>query len=250
MSRVTKTLEPSPQSDWQQMELPSMSYAGGSLAKTSVTLEEALALKASGQDYGAKSPVWLASYAPDTSSWKTSQHSLVEGLDEFSETWPRSGMTRSGIAYQLPPLALRTYGTGYGSLPTHSIPTPTSSDHIERQNTTGALNLDTNKAVTLNRFVQFWPTPKASAAGPDFAKMNRSKTGLSLATSVAMWPTPTVQDAKNNGGPSQSDRNTLPLNAQVGGALNPTWVEWLMGFPLGWTVSRAWETRSSRKSRK
>ena len=21
----------------------------------------------------------------------------------------------------------------------------------------------------------------------------------------------------------------------IGGSLNPTWVEWLMGFPLGWT---------------
>jgi len=80
-----------------------------------------------------------------------------------------------------------------------------------------------------------WPTPKASAAGPDFAKMTRSGTGISLQTAVAMWPTPTAQDAKNNGAPSQMERNTKPLNAEVGGALNPTWVEWLMGWPLGWT---------------
>jgi hypothetical protein len=25
----------------------------------------------------------------------------------------------------------------------------------------------------------------------------------------------------------------------IGGSLNPTWVEWLMGFPLGWTDLRA-----------
>ena len=24
-------------------------------------------------------------------------------------------------------------------------------------------------------------------------------------------------------------------NKTVSGQLNPTWVEWLMGFPLGWT---------------
>jgi hypothetical protein len=30
-------------------------------------------------------------------------------------------------------------------------------------------------------------------------------------------------------------RNTKPLNAEVGGQLNPMWVEWLMGWPLGWT---------------
>jgi hypothetical protein len=95
-----------------------------------------------------------------------------------------------------------------------------------------------------------WPTPKASAAGPDFAKTTRSKTGISLATAAAMWPTPTTQDASNNGGPSQYQRNSLPLNAAAGGALNPTWVEWLMGFPLGWTVCDASGTRSSRRSSK
>ena len=30
-------------------------------------------------------------------------------------------------------------------------------------------------------------------------------------------------------------RNTKPLNAEVGGRLNPKWVEWLMGYPEGWT---------------
>jgi hypothetical protein len=49
------------------------------------------------------------------------------------------------------------------------------------------------------------------------------------------FPTPTTQDAKNNGTPSQMERNTKPLNAEVGGSLNPTWVEWLMGWPLMWT---------------
>lgn len=50
------------------------------------------------------------------------------------------------------------------------------------------------------------------------------------------WATPTVQDSANNGGPSQFRRNSLPLNAQVGGPLNPEWVEWLMDWPGGWTA--------------
>jgi hypothetical protein len=37
---------------------------------------------------------------------------------------------------------------------------------------------------------------------------------------------------------------------ELNGALNPTWVEWLMGFPLGWTDLAASATPSSRKSRK
>jgi DNA (cytosine-5)-methyltransferase 1 len=49
-------------------------------------------------------------------------------------------------------------------------------------------------------------------------------------------PTPTVQDSKNNGGPSQMRRESPPLNAVVGGPLNPEWVEsFLMGWPIGWT---------------
>lgn len=49
-------------------------------------------------------------------------------------------------------------------------------------------------------------------------------------------PTPTVQDAKNNAAPSQAERNAL--NVTVGGPLNPDWVEWLMGWPIGWTDLR------------
>ena len=49
-----------------------------------------------------------------------------------------------------------------------------------------------------------------------------------------MWPTPTQQDAVNNGGPSQYRRRSLPLNAEAGGSLNPDWVAWLMGWPPGW----------------
>lgn len=56
-----------------------------------------------------------------------------------------------------------------------------------------------------------------------------------LRTAVHFYPTPTVQDAKNNGGQSQIKRHTKPLNAVAGGALNPPWVEWLMGWPVGWT---------------
>jgi hypothetical protein len=37
---------------------------------------------------------------------------------------------------------------------------------------------------------------------------------------------------------------------QAGGSLNPTWVEWLMGFPIGFTDLGPLETQSFRKLRK
>jgi len=49
------------------------------------------------------------------------------------------------------------------------------------------------------------------------------------------WPTPTAHNAKETNAPSESKRNTPTLAAQVGGKLNPQWVEWLMGWPIGWT---------------
>jgi hypothetical protein len=95
-------------------------------------------------------------------------------------------------------------------------------------------------------FVRQWPTPRAGNPG----SRPNGKGGKVLAEEVkksVMWPTPTAQDAKNNGAPSQMERNTKPLNAEVGGALNPTWVEWLMGWPLGWTDCGASATDKFRQ---
>jgi hypothetical protein len=237
MSRVTKMSAPLPQTNSDQMALPWMSFAEDSPAKTSHTQGGGQAWKAQDQGYGARSPAWLASYDRNTSSWKTSQHSLVEGLDEFSETWPRSGTTRNGIAYQLPPLALLTGETASGLWPT-----PRARDG-QPEGFQSGLN---RQGLSLPTAAKLWPTPRVQSSrgsGP-----SRVGNRMDLQTAIQYWPT--TQDAKNNGAPSQMERNSLPLNAAVGGALNPTWVEWLMGFPSGWTVSKAWETRSSRKSQK
>jgi hypothetical protein len=80
-------------------------------------------------------------------------------------------------------------------------------------------------------------------------------------------PTPTAGDAKSSGsrnlagskahaGVSLTDfvrfgnSQTAREGQTTGGSLNPTWVEWLMGFPSGWTDCDASETQSCRKSPK
>jgi len=86
----------------------------------------------------------------------------------------------------------------------------------------------------------------------------KGKPGPSLGIAVRMWPTPTAGDAKSSG-----SRNTATSKARPGvsltdaaradggkgrkespgtGSLNPTWVEWLMGYPTGWTDLDASET--------
>jgi hypothetical protein len=134
-------------------------------------------------------------------------------------------------------------------MPSHSIPTPTASDHIERKNTTGVLNPETNKAVSLDRWVRFWPTPHANChtgAG------EHGEGGPNLQTAVKMWPTPSASDNRDRGNRSTpAIKRRIEKGKQVmlsmsvsdtSGALNPTWVEWLMGFPLGWTDLKPSET--------
>ena len=102
-----------------------------------------------------------------------------------------------------------------------------------------------------------WATPTANpsiAASMEAlkkeAKRLHPRGQYTLGTQMAerMWATPTAQDAKNNGGPSQMERNSLPLNAEVGGSLNPEWVEWLMGYSPGWTDCEGLETPLSQES--
>jgi hypothetical protein len=85
-----------------------------------------------------------------------------------------------------------------------------------------------------------WPTPQASDNRPRATQASTQRRialgkQISLEAKVKFWPTPTAHNAKEGGFPSEHNRNTSTLAAQAGGSLNPTWVEWLMGWPLGWT---------------
>jgi hypothetical protein len=62
-----------------------------------------------------------------------------------------------------------------------------------------------------------------------------------------LWPTPTAHNAKETNAPTEATRNTPTLAAQVGGPLNPNWVEWLNGWPIGWTDLGALETDRFRQ---
>src|SRR4051795_11165225 len=67
---------------------------------------------------GPTSPVPFARFDPDSSSWRTYPDSEGEDSTLYSGTWPRSGMTRNGTAYQLPSLARPTDAIGSGLWPT------------------------------------------------------------------------------------------------------------------------------------
>lgn len=144
-------------------------------------------------------------------------------------------------------------------------------------------------SVGLARLVHMWPTPAASLGpkgGRVTSRRGRKGENLIEALSdETRWPTPHgfSPDGRSNGPsgnelgravnlslrfrtPMASDgktsrRETLALRrakgqqirlshqVAVGGSLNPTWVEWLMGWPLGWTDCGASATAKSRSAR-
>jgi hypothetical protein len=61
----------------------------------------------------------------------------------------------------------------------------------------------------------------------------------SLTPQVRIYPTPTVCGNYNKKGASKTSGDGLATvvreNETDSGPLNPEWVEWLMGYPTGWT---------------
>lgn len=160
--------------------------------------------KASAPRYGQSLPASLARLDRDGCWLKMYQDcyqaTLDGSLERFCETWPRSGTMRSGTVYLLPPLVPLTDVTGCSLWPT-----PVANDD--------------NK------------TPEAHLRMKARMKGGPRNTVTSLTVMVkgierGLWPTPTA----NRWDGLQSHGVNV-----VTGQLNPTWVEWLMGFPLGWT---------------
>ena len=125
-------------------------------------------------------------------------------FEEFLETWPISGSMRSGMCFQRP-----------------------ASERLTKGDDSGLL-----------------PTPKATPYGSNQSPSSGAKVRPSLEQIAKhQYPTPTAGDAKrgpttySRGNPwlLKSVRTPTTTNEEIGGTLNPTWVEWLMGWPLGWT---------------
>ena len=245
------------------------SFAEDFPVRTSATQASERELTAQGQDYGASTPELLASFDPATSSWRTSQLCLDGDLSEFSETWPRSGLMLSGIAYRLPPLVPLTAATDSGSWPTPNVPNGGRSvAHVKDWRGRSAYYNGKKVQVGLESAVRMWPTPTSDACigivptqkmAERFRRKGSSGSFVE-AMAARMWPTPSAEDNRDRGNlstPSVQRRQSLGKQLMLSmvvdansGALNPTWVEWLMGFPLGWTALDASATPSSRKSRK
>jgi len=101
---------------------------------------------------------------------------------------------------------------------------------------------------------EMWPTPRAregNAGKPgSAASIHNMEKGYLVGIVQEMYPTPAARDYKDVGQNTNYEnlKKKSKLAGAVGGQLNPAWVEWLMGFPPGWTDLGASGTPSSRKS--
>mgnify|MGYP003327774037 CR=1 FL=1 len=178
-------------------------------ARTYHSLEQVPDFPAHVQVFGGRYAEPFAWYDHGTRCWRTWQRCLIEDWARYSEAWPRSGMTRNGIAYRLPPLVPRMSGTECGSL----LPTLTATGNL------------------LSPAMQKWPRHRRLAT-------LTKRDGRTLKGG---------QDRPNRtGGPSLLQQ--MLDQGYESGRLNPRWCEWFMGYPQKWTLLKRLETQSSRKS--
>ena len=175
-------------------------FLEGFPVKTSPSQEAEMELKDQSQAFGWRWQESSVKYDHNTSSWKTRQHLLLGGLEEFSETWPHWGTMRNGESWGRTIPERLTKGTASGS----SVPTPQARD---------------------------WK---------DSGKSQGKRKSINLGTWAKRYPTPTASDLKHK--KKRYNQGGKALSHEVGGNLNPNWVEWLMGWPVGWTGLKPLET--------
>lgn len=156
-------------------------------------------------------------------------------------TWKPSTTPHGRLLFRLSPSMPRTEGTEFGLWPTPTLPnggrTIPPGSEFKGGMTPTAYRDGKKFQVDLNYAVRkMWPTPTQSDGMGGPGNSGRDG-GLNLRTAAQMFPTATARDWRS-GKASQAtmERNSRPLSEQIGGSLNPDWVEWLMGYPQGWTA--------------
>jgi len=90
--------------------------------------------------------------------------------------------------------------------------------------------------IAVKEGMRTWPIPTASEKSGINPKTGR---GSGLSKHAKMFPTPSANE--DAAGTPQGKMQRMLGNCEEvrhtgTGTLNPTWVEWLMGFPLEWTA--------------
>ena len=182
--------------------------AEGSPARTLVRQAKGRALQAHVPGCGKNMPELLAKLDPLTCLWKTPRSLLGEGLTLSAQTYPAWGIVLHGALYPLRAWGRDTSDADFGGLQCETIPTPTMHNHKQAV-TLATLSLN---SLDLLNYCNLYPT----------ACVNGLKAGSQVVSRV--------KSLKH-----LTDAEKIELLKGKGGKLNPDWVEWLMGWKIGWT---------------
>lgn len=165
----------------------------------------------------------------------------TSALQDLVKAWQESGAAFLEKSSVLQKKFIRLLSSSRMSQPFAQEDWKKLSKHLPKFGMTVAGQLSLPQAlepITSEKDGSFLPTPTASRCGHNKSPGKNSKIRPSLHTMALknLWPTPCARDYKES--PS-AKRETYSLPREVGGQLSPTWVEWLMGFNLGWTVLSA-----------
>jgi hypothetical protein len=94
-------------------------------------------------------------------------------------------------------------------------------------------------------FSETWPMSGTTRNGIAYRHAPSALPIYELAS--GFWPTPVADDTGYRSRPFS--QGGVSLSHVLGGPTNPRWLEWLMGFPPGWTHAGPSETPSCRPSR-
>jgi hypothetical protein len=197
-------------------------FLAASHAPTSAPPARVQESPASSQDCGAKWRELSVKFDRNTFSWKTAHCLLSEDLPWSSVTLPKWGMMRAGELWERTMQERRTGGIGAGFLPTPTAKDAASSARITTK-TNKYQDAKTWSLATLTDAARLWPTPTARDAKGGYA-------GGRIRNGKVSWDTldVAVQYTDNRD--------------KLGGSLNPNWVDWLIGWPIGHTALDALAT--------
>lgn len=182
---------------------------------------------------------------PDQYYWpdKTTEHSrlsrfgmtcepLTENLGKGLLTWFREGFPARILALQEEGPVWQASAADYG------------------QNLQGSLakyDRDSYSWKTVQRSL-LEDSEQFSETWPNWGSMRNGELYLrpmwwacTAGNESGLWPTPCARDYRGvfrtevGAARRLLSKRGIPLNEAVGGLLNPVWVEWLMGWPTGWT---------------
>lgn len=211
-------------------------YREGFLARTSAPLEKEQASKVNAPACGSTWRGSLAKYDPATCSWRTAQYSLLGDLELFSGTWPRWGTMRNGECSERSMPGHLTEESAYG----FSLPTPTVMDAtLTAKGKAGANGMH---SVQLSHLANSGTLVDKNP----IASQDKLRAEGKLSMAERMYPTPSTKGLDGGSNSRKAAKNREAFEAT--GKLNPTWVEWLMGWPLGWTDCLPSETVKSHRS--